>query len=171
MPALEVSADSVQLVVGIQDRINDSAFDTVSRAYADATKRPKFWKAKRSEKVEQSCREFMRLQFLLGTSTSALMAEAVGMYNSDWCKEIFKSEHPPFNVVVGEKCRKRLIHAHKPKVAQTAQSILIQGKEIARNLVNLMGKDEALSIVQEGWPQDERLRAAVFLEIKEEHSG
>lgn len=157
--------------MGIQDRINDSAFDTVTRAYAEATKRPRFWKAKRSEKIEQSCREFMRLQFLLSTSTAALMAEAVGMYNSEWCQEIFRSPYPPFNVVVGEKCRKRLIHAHRPKVPQTAQSIEIKGKEIARNLISLMGKDEALSIVQEGWPQDERLRAAVMFEIKEGFNG
>lgn len=156
--------------VGINEKISGGAFETVSMAYATCTGR-RFWKAKHSAKIEQACQEFSRLQFLFKISLTALMHEAVNLYGQEWCLDVFKSKWPPFNVVTSEKCRKRLIHNHRPKVAQTAESITIQAREMSINLVTVMGKAGALSIVQEGWPTDARLRAAMLLKIKEMNHG
>lgn len=151
--------------VGLNDKIADGAFDAVANAYREATGK-RWFKPKRGEKTEIACREFMRLQFLLKTSTTALMSEAIDMYGGEWCQETFGSKFPPFTVVVGEKCRKRLIHAHKPVMAVTQADLLRQAKEIADNLVTIMGVDDALVIVNEGWPPQEHLRNAIKTAIQ-----
>lgn len=147
-------------------QVGDPAVEAVVNAYRDEIGK-RFWRPKITTNLVAYCREFHRLAFLVHLSVRQLMAEACLMYGPEWCKETFNTPYPPFAVVIGEKCRKRLIRQHKPKVAQTAQAIETQGKEIAQNLVNLMGYDAALTIVQEGWPPDERQRAAAFLAIKE----
>lgn len=161
---------SVKPVVGIQDRIADGAFDSVTRAYGEATGK-RFFRVKRTVAAEATCKEFHRLQFLFGCSTSAVMAEALALYGPEWCMETFKTKFPPFFVVIGERCRKRLIQNHRPKVAQSAESLVLQAKDVARNLVSLMGYDGALALVTEGWPVDERLRAAVFHELRRAKNG
>lgn len=152
--------------MGIEDRLVDGAYDIVVSAYKGATGL-RWFKGKRGPATDQNCREFVRLQFLLKLPVSALMEEALGFYGVEWCQETFKSKFPPFNVVIGEKARRRLVRGHRPSVPQTVASIEIQAKDMAKNLVGCLGKDGALSLVQEGWPQDERLRSAIFFILKE----
>jgi hypothetical protein len=162
---LEMRALLVRDAMGIQETILESAFASVTAAYAEVTGK-RLFRVGKTPLVVDTCKEFTRLQFLLHSSTVALMEEAVGMYGREWCMETFKSKFPPFYVVIGEKCRKRLIRNHRPAVVQSAEALKLQGLEIARNLKSLMGDTAALELVTDGWPVDERLRVSVFFALR-----
>lgn len=153
--------------MGLQDKIMAGAVETVAGAYREVTG-ARWFKPKVTEKVTAACKEFVRVSFLLSKSVRELMTEAVGLYGKDWCRETFRKPYPPFTIVTGEKCRKRLIWNHRPRIGRTQEMVDAQAREMAENLLALMGREKAIDIVNAGWPVDVKLRAAVLQCLKVE---
>jgi hypothetical protein len=150
----------------LKGSISDAAVPVLVDAYRKITG-SRFFNLKRTANAETTCKEFVRIAYLVGVTPFMLMEESIGMYGGEWCRETFKTPFPPFNVVVGLKARRRLLKNHKPKIAQTAEALTNQGRDIAHNLVNMMGATGAMELVKGGWPADERLRASVLSFLQE----
>lgn len=135
----------------------------VVSAYMVAVGRPAYFrmKIKPGSKTADSALQMAALAEWAKTPLDQVMKTAIGMYGSDWCQQTFHKDHPPFAVVVSDKCRRRLVKKFSERALMTDGDITNQAREVAANLVAMVGKERALWTVDTGWPTEKRLRDEV----------
>ena len=128
-----------------------------------AVGRPAYFKLKikPDSKTADNALAMLAIAASAGLPIQVVVKTAVDMYGSDWCQKVFGKDHPPFNVIIADRCRKRLVKKYSEREAMTDGDVRSQAVDTAKNMVAMLGLEGAKKCVDEGWPTDPRLRAAV----------
>ena len=87
----------------------------------------------------------------LGVDVGSYMTKAMSLYDPEWCRSSFGTPWPPFNVVVGPKCRDRVTLQLKPvQVAPVASReavkewVVSQVRAMKKSCLNWRDMEELL---------------------------
>lgn len=118
-------------------------------------------KALPGSKSAANCGKFLDLCPYLDVPIWELMRKGIQMYPEDWCLRMFDRPYPPITVVTGEKTRNNLIRQFSRATPVTPTHNNQEADRLAATILEQMGRQQGLVLVNEGWPVDAGLRSRV----------
>ena len=159
----------IEITMGLlDDRKEEFLCNRLQVEWRKALSLGDFVRVRVGAKTMESVVEFHALAERLKHPTKKLVELACGRYSPDWCKETFKTNYPPFALVIGKASRKWLARELGSPVRYnaTASDLERQAKEVVDSMLAAMKMDQALVLVDGGWPEDPALHAAVVAELR-----
>lgn len=117
-------------------------------------------------KTEENVVQFWKMATASGRPVREVVQKAVGLYSPDWCRQTFRRPYPPFNVVTSAKVLRRLERDLRPKERQNDEQNSQAAEEITQMLMSTVGLEDALNIVEGGWPEDKGVREVILSNLR-----